>query len=230
MLDYQDARKRRRVVIHRVVRIAIFVAAFVLALMVAWFYGMPKVVDAINYRRVINDIPLPGAVIYSISPATVRMSGDASTYQLKFRPGLDRIDPHRPWRTESSPLTPICILQCPGGAKRLIMVSPISQGGTSFFPTYEVHSPENALVPLSLADRGRAYLPLPDRIGVTIYAGRVDPSDSSHLIVDYDIDGNKCTIDGWLKPDDTMSFSIRSGPATTRPSQGFTAPPHPVTP
>jgi hypothetical protein len=235
-LDYHDVPKRRGVVLRPVVRIAIFVSAISLALMVAWFYGMPEVVRVIDCRRLIESPP-PGTIIYSNSPAVInRIAGNAdywySEIPTAFRKGTDLLDAQRPWHSWTSDSIPLGVLQCPGGNKRLIIATPWrewSEAGPSF-PECEVHPLPTAGVTSFGPRRIGRLLPIPYRSGVTIYAGRVDSSDPSHLIVDYDIDGQKGIIDGWLKPDDTLSFSIRSGPATTRPSEGFTAPPHSLTP
>ena len=41
------------------------------------------------------------------------------------------------------------------------------------------------------------------------YAGHVDPNDTSHLTIDYELNGNSFTVDGWLRDDDTVALKIR---------------------
>jgi hypothetical protein len=48
-------------------------------------------------------------------------------------------------------------------------------------------------------------LPSADRI----YAGQPDASDPSHFTYDYETDGVRKTIDGWLQDDDTLKFRVR---------------------
>jgi hypothetical protein len=44
--------------------------------------------------------------------------------------------------------------------------------------------------------------------------GIPDPSDSSHFSFQYDLDGSRGTIDGWLRDDGSIKMSLRDGPAT----------------
>jgi hypothetical protein len=252
MLDYQDARKRRRVVLHRAVRIAIFVVTSVLALIVAWSYGLPKVVEIVNRRRLISGLPA-GTVIYSNAPTIVAQFRSHPDYFLlpiaPWRPrlqvtrlGPSLLDPARPWQRPPfrlGPWQPPCdTLECPGREKRLVA---LSVDWECDHDLARVQFPLCLLFPLSglssrkqealgILNQRESWVQLGAGEGLTVYAGHADPNDPTHMIIDYDIDGKKGIIDGWLKPNDTMSFSIRSGPATTRPSQGFTDPPRPVTP
>jgi hypothetical protein len=43
------------------------------------------------------------------------------------------------------------------------------------------------------------------------YAGQLDPNDPSHFTIDYAIDGQRNTIDGYLKDDNSIIFSPRAG-------------------
>lgn len=43
------------------------------------------------------------------------------------------------------------------------------------------------------------------------YAARLDSNDASHFIIDYALDGQRNSIDGYLKDDDTVTFVPRAG-------------------
>ncbi|HEV2294202.1 MAG TPA: hypothetical protein VGR35_10115 [Tepidisphaeraceae bacterium] len=45
------------------------------------------------------------------------------------------------------------------------------------------------------------------------YAGQSDPADRSHFTIEYAINGERGTIDGWLRMDDTVDLVVRDGPA-----------------
>lgn len=48
---------------------------------------------------------------------------------------------------------------------------------------------------------------------VRLYEGRPDPADRSHFTIDYELDGVRGTIDGWLRDDGTLTLLHRDGPA-----------------
>lgn len=54
-----------------------------------------------------------------------------------------------------------------------------------------------------------------------VFADQPDLSDESHFRIGYAINGQRGTIEGWLQDDERLSFHIKDGPATTRPTQGF---------
>jgi hypothetical protein len=56
-----------------------------------------------------------------------------------------------------------------------------------------------ALYPLPLTPLGKLKL----------YAGQADPADESHFTIDFETQGVRGTIDGWLLPDDTVILQIR---------------------
>ena len=45
---------------------------------------------------------------------------------------------------------------------------------------------------------------------VKLYAGRPDPADPSHFTLDYELDGRRETIDGWLRDDDAVDLTQRN--------------------
>lgn len=59
-------------------------------------------------------------------------------------------------------------------------------------------------------------LPLREDDTLRLYAGQPDPADLSHFTITYDLNGQRGTIDGWLKPDDTVTLDVRDGPLRTR--------------
>jgi hypothetical protein len=54
-----------------------------------------------------------------------------------------------------------------------------------------------------------------------VFAATADPADPAHFTLDYEMDGQRGTIDGTFQDDGDVTFKIRSGPAT---------PPAPPTP
>lgn len=46
------------------------------------------------------------------------------------------------------------------------------------------------------------------------FAGQPDPNDESHFTIDYEVDGIRNTIDGWLLDDDTVKLEPRPLPTT----------------
>ena len=44
-----------------------------------------------------------------------------------------------------------------------------------------------------------------------LYAGQIDPADPTHFTIDYAIDGQRNTIDGYLKNDNQILFAPRAG-------------------
>ena len=49
------------------------------------------------------------------------------------------------------------------------------------------------------------------------YAGQLDPMNPSHLTIDYDLNGHRSTIDGWLDNNDQLKLVDRSKTASTSP-------------
>jgi hypothetical protein len=44
---------------------------------------------------------------------------------------------------------------------------------------------------------------------LTIFAGQPDPNDLSHFTIDYELDGARITLDGWLEDEQTVKIEIR---------------------
>ena len=53
-----------------------------------------------------------------------------------------------------------------------------------------------------------------------IYAGQADPADPAHFTIDYERDGGRSTIDGYLREDDRVEFVPRSGAIVSRDAHG----------
>lgn len=49
---------------------------------------------------------------------------------------------------------------------------------------------------------------------VRVFAAALDPADPAHFTVDYEMDGQRGTIDGTFQDDGDVTYKIRSGPAT----------------
>ncbi len=54
------------------------------------------------------------------------------------------------------------------------------------------------------------------------YPGQVDPSDASHFTIDYELDGQRGTIDGWLRENSVVELLPRQGATVDRDPNGFT--------
>ena len=52
---------------------------------------------------------------------------------------------------------------------------------------------------------------------ITIYAGQLDPADSSHFTVRYTMDGGPGTVEGFLRDDGSLEISVRDGPMLLDP-------------
>jgi hypothetical protein len=44
-----------------------------------------------------------------------------------------------------------------------------------------------------------------------LFAGQIDPADSSHFAIVYELNGKRGSIDGWLKSDDSVILEVRDG-------------------
>lgn len=49
-----------------------------------------------------------------------------------------------------------------------------------------------------------------------LYAGQPDSFDESHFTIAYETPTGSGTIDGWLSPDDTVTLTVRDGPAASQ--------------
>jgi thiamine biosynthesis protein ThiS len=45
-----------------------------------------------------------------------------------------------------------------------------------------------------------------------LFGGRADPKDPSHFTIEYEVSGERGTIDGWLMPSDTVKLHFRTPP------------------
>jgi hypothetical protein len=55
---------------------------------------------------------------------------------------------------------------------------------------------------------------------LTVYAGQVDSADPSHLTIGYAIDGQRSTIDGWLRSETLLELLPRTGTIARRTNNG----------
>ncbi|HEV7298136.1 MAG TPA: hypothetical protein VGN72_02145 [Tepidisphaeraceae bacterium] len=199
--------------------------------------GRPHWVAYDGQRKVEAVIAPPGAVLYSEEPAEIaRLTGQAQ-YELRTADGggtgmptVARLsasysDPQQLEVSYRSGMAPIGLRRVPGGPWRLINLNG-GQYGTqpdgsrnALFPTYDVRTRatfQAAARPKQLwYGMNRLTLAPTDR--VTILAGQLDPADESRFTFDYTLNGAPGTVDGHLGADDNVTFTIRSGPATTMP-------------
>ena len=179
----------------------------------------------------------PGAVIYSEEPAEIARLTGQTQYELGSAegggggmPAVTRLsawyrDPQQLEASHRSGMAPIGLRRVPDGQWRLINLSG-GQDGTqldgsrnAMFPTYDVRTRATfqAAAPPKQLWYGVNRLTLAPTDRVTILAGQLDPADESRFTFDYTLNGVPGTVDGHLGADDNVTFTIRSGPATTRP-------------
>jgi hypothetical protein len=60
----------------------------------------------------------------------------------------------------------------------------------------------------------RLVLPLQPSDQLRLFWGQPDPDHADHFTVGYDLNGQRGTIDGWLKDDGQLDLKVRDGPAT----------------
>ena len=53
------------------------------------------------------------------------------------------------------------------------------------------------------------------------YAGQPDPNNASHFTIDYELDGKRATIDGWLRANDVVELVPREGVIVDRDARGI---------
>jgi hypothetical protein len=204
-------------------------------------FVVPQCFAFSNQLKIESIIAPQGTVIYTDSPAAIPSYRNNAIYQeYDMGSGGHWISRHSIWiqdpddkRTRScSGLAPTGLMRAKGGPWRLIGLSAFSEylgvgRHRVNFPNVEVCSRATLWPGTRCKQIGYFYdkIDLNDGDELTVYQGRVDPADPSHLSIDYAINGVKGVIDGWLKPNDKMVFFIRSGPASTRPSQRFLATP-----
>jgi hypothetical protein len=58
---------------------------------------------------------------------------------------------------------------------------------------------------------------------VVIFAGRVDTEDTTAFTIGYEMDGERGTIDGYLRDEELVEIRIRDGPAKVIPAQADSA-------
>ena len=73
--------------------------------------------------------------------------------------------------------------------------------------------------PLVITTFPTAELTEPPQGALRVFAGQPDPADPSHFTIDYESDAGRHTMDGWLQPNDKVTFKIRrTAPAAPRPA------------
>jgi hypothetical protein len=106
------------------------------------------------------------------------------------------------------------------GRERLVMIG--------FNPVAFVEGDQSPFIGMVLAQegllqerQGRTWFRqsfkfrIPPEQSLKLYVGQADPNDESHFTIDYKTSLGNGVIDGWLQPDDSVKFQVRSGPALT---------------
>ena len=187
----------------------------------------------------------PGELIYSEVPADLtrlaKQPGFETFPLYSLRPSIRRWSPiaqdadrlEGSFHSDAGP--PVGRRHAPGGPWRTIELTAWCSEWTGRvrhvqFPACEVKSiatkQRGSRQNMLTMERGPSIELTFDDI-VSLSAGQLDPADASHLTIDYTLNSEPGVIDGWLWPDDRMTFAIRTGPATTRPATGYGSPPSP---
>jgi hypothetical protein len=233
----------------RVVAIAAILIGGYLLYRFAWTAARAQWIACANQAKLESAIPPPDSVTYSQSPSLIADLKSDPLYDVygqgnrtvpavyRWSPWLT--DPDRPGAGDRHTLYPLGIMRVPGHELRMVFLGAWSQLSPpdkqqASVPAYSISS--RATLWLGTRDRQLHFGYPPPKIELdesdelTVYAGKIDPTDTSHVTVDYLLNGQRGTIDGWLQKDDTMLFYVRSGPAATRPTQGFLSAPSPSSP
>jgi hypothetical protein len=105
----------------------------------------------------------------------------------------------------------------PDGAHRLVHIFPRNRmttlyRETPFFLTGEAYEPGSwGNDPRYISRTTRLFL-LPNNpfpVQFKIYSGQFDPANPSHLTIDYEVQGARHTIDGWLDNNDNLLLAKR---------------------
>ncbi|MDB5356793.1 MAG: hypothetical protein JWN24_3246 [Phycisphaerales bacterium] len=108
----------------------------------------------------------------------------------------------------------------PSGGERLVALDLVpfengaaSPGSTSPQLQAMTLNPGKSDGPKDAGDFYDLGMPLEPDCPVRFFAGQPDPNDRAHFTVGYEINGQKGTIDGWLRNDETVKLDVRDGPA-----------------
>jgi hypothetical protein len=77
-------------------------------------------------------------------------------------------------------------------------------------PSLQVRTNGGDAFPVTWVD-GVLRTDRPPGKSLRFYAGQADPKDPSHFTIDYDFDGQRGTIDGWLTDDDFLRIRPQAG-------------------
>jgi len=241
LMDYSAQPAKRNPL--RVLGLVLLILMLSFGAVWCWQTCWPQVMRFQQERVLESAIPPTGTVIYSDVPALQATLGNQTLYQI-YGPSngvLPALRRHSPWIVDvdqrgarlQSGVSPCGIMSVANGTGRLVSLAgwadseyPPTKKWMSF-PCYSVDS--RATLWPGTRHKQLAYhypqIELLTSDELTIYTGDIDPKDSSHIVMNYTLNGQAGAVDGWLLPNDNMAFHIRSGPATTRPSKNYLSAP-----
>lgn len=181
--------------------------------------GNALLADSANY------VPLDDTSIWATPAVGRREPGCWKSLKSILFPGQNFWPPG-----PSAPKALVHLLRNRQGAERLvaIIVSPESpmRPGSNADPSTPLVPRDIGLVSAIIRPGDWHALPQWDGNGsffkagfekarrLRIFAGVADPADPAHFTLDYEMDGQRGTIDGRFQDDGDVGFTIRSGPAT----------------
>jgi hypothetical protein len=118
------------------------------------------------------------------------------------------------------PKTPTIFLHeriSPAGHRRLVRVESIMSNALSlpYGLTADLYQPATVWRDAKLLGRPQLLNYSGRFVSAELFFGQPDPADASHFTIDFEVEGRKGVIDGWLRDDDTVQLKLRD-PATTR--------------
>ena len=117
--------------------------------------------------------------------------------------------------------------RCAGGKERLVIIGfdgpAFAYGSDAPFRAVVV-TPPTALHELKMNWSNDAFgfkFNCPPEQLFRLYTGVSDTADESHFTIGYETSAGRGTIDGWLKPDDTVSVKVTKGPLAIHTARGM---------
>jgi hypothetical protein len=107
----------------------------------------------------------------------------------------------------------------PDGAARLVVVGAFHGGlfGDDLAFHAGILSHASFARPMAWCGEGESSLLATGFRPFKVFAGQLDPANPSHLTIDYELDGRRFIMDGWLDNNDQLSLDYRVKDATTSP-------------
>ena len=199
-LDYapREAHEVHRAWIRRTIRI-IFVLAVTTALIAIAIRLVRQALYLRVQRACMTHVLPPHTVVFQTMPT--RSANFAPVRTLVPIDSDTTVFSHERWT--------------PAGASRYVLVN-------YWWNSEEVVISGAQYLPATLMLKSRVSLLFPPKnSGLTlpararIFAGQPDPNDPTHLTIDYELDGQRHVIDGWLTSDGEVKLETRPIPADT---------------